>query len=123
MSEVLRGQVPDLEGEPQVTPELLNKTVTVVAELRIGDKTTAMIGVLRGVQLGTEVEIEFRCDLTEALDVLEAKQLSFGKIELHHGERIVPIVGPFVVKGARLDEITFDDPLCTLGLHLARLTR
>jgi len=123
MSEALRGQVPELEGESQVTPEMLNKTVTVIVERRIGDKASSMIGVLRGVQLGAEVEIEFRCDLVEALDVLEAKQLSFGRIELHHGERVVPIVGPFVVKGARLDEITFDDPLCTLGLHLARPAR
>lgn len=120
MSEALRGQVPELDGEAQVTSELLGRTVTVIADKRIGDTKTAMIGVLRGIQLGAEVEIEFRCDLGEALDVLEAQQLSFGGFELHHGDRIVPIKGPFLVKAARLDEIVFDEPLCTLGLHLAR---
>jgi len=123
MSEALRGQVPELDGEPQVAPEIINRAVTVIAEKRVGDKVTAMVGVLRGIQLGTEVEIEFRCELAEALDVLEAQQLSFGGLELHHGERVVPVKGPFVVKGARLDEIALDDPLCTLGLHLARPQR
>lgn len=122
MSEALRGQVPELDGgDPEFRRELMQKVVTVIAERRVGDKATAMVGVLRGVLLGSEPEIEFRCDLTEAMDVLEAQQLTFGSFELHYGERVVQIKGPFVVKAARLDEITLDDPLCTLGLHLARL--
>lgn len=123
MSEALRGQVPELEGEAQVPAELVLNAVTVVAEKRIGDKVTAMVGVLRGVLLGSEPEIEFRCALDEALDVLEASQLSFGGFELHRGDRVVQIKGPFLVKAARLDEIVPGDQLCTLGLHLARPAR
>ena len=121
MSDVLKGQVPELDDTPVGT--LPDKHVIVVAERLIGDKSTPMVGIMRGVLLGPEPELEFRCALNEALDILEANALSFPKFELHHGERIVLIQGPFVVKAARLDEILPNEQLCTLGLHLARPAR
>src|SRR5271165_4679128 len=124
MSDVLRGQVPELEGEQRQIEELQAKHVLVVAEKATAVKTEGLVGILRGVLLGPEPEIEFRCDLKEALAILKANQLSFVKFELHYGDDvIVPIPGPFNVKAARIDEISPTDELCTLGLHLVRQQR
>lgn len=122
MSEVLKGQIPDLDGEQ--IDELRNKHITIVAGKTVGAKIEPMVGILRGIHLGQNPEIEFRCEIKEALDVIEASQLSFSGFELHHGEdRIVQIPGPFVVKAARIDEIVIQDQLCTLGLHLSKQQR
>jgi hypothetical protein len=123
MSEVLRGQVPELESEHPVD-QLAHQHVVVIAEKIIGGKTEGMVGVLRGILLGTDPEIEFRAELKEALEILKANNLSFSRFELHLGETlVVPIPGPFIVKAARIDEISPQDQLCTLGLHLTRPAR
>jgi hypothetical protein len=122
MSDILKGQVPELDGEH--IDELRNKHITIVAGKTIGTKTESMVGILRGIHVGQEPEIEFRCEIKEALDIIEASQLSFSGFALHHGEdRIVQIPGPFIVKAARIDEISPVDQLCTLGLHLMRPSR
>jgi len=122
MSDVLRGQVPALDdtvAEVSVE-ELGNQHVLLVAEKVTGAKVTGVVGILRGALLGPDPEIEFRCEIEEALNIMEAPNLSFNKFELHHDKRIVPVTGPFIVKAARIDEINVQDQLCTLGLHLAR---
>lgn len=122
MSDVLKGQVPELENEHPVD-QLHGKHVIVISERVIGDKVDGMVGILRGLFLGENPEIEFRCDIKEALAVLKANLLSFTRFELHHGEDVVPVIGPFVVKAARIDEIVVQDQLCTLGLRLQRQAR
>lgn len=122
MSDVLKGQVPELEGEHPVD-QLHGKHVIVITERVIGDKVDGMVGILRGLMLGENPEIEFRCDIKEALTILKSNSLSFNRFELHHGEDVVPVVGPFIVKAARIDEIVVQDQLCTLGLHLQRQAR
>lgn len=123
MSEALRGQVPELEGEER-PDELSGKHVVVAAEMRTGGQKKGLVGILRGVHLGAETEIEFRIDLTEALDIIKAPALSFGGFELHHEEKtVVAIPGPFVVKACRIDEIDPAAQLCTIGLHLVKQQR
>lgn len=123
MSEALRGQVPELEDE-QVVDAFRGKHVVVVTEKVIGGKAEGMVGILRGIMLGVDPEIELRCELKEALEILRANSLSFTKFELHHGEEtIIPIPGPFIVKAARIDEIDVMEQVCTLGLHLQRQVR
>ena len=124
MSDVLKGQVPELEGEHPVDQMHAATQVILIAEKIVGGKTEGMVGILRGLLLGQDPEIEFRTDLKEALFILKANQLSFTKFEIHYGEDIVvPIPGPFVVKAARIDEISPADQLCTLGLHLTKQAR
>src|SRR3990167_7159243 len=114
MSDALRGQIPELEGEERPDP-FEGKHVVVVAQKIVGQKESGLIGVLRGIHLGDEPEIEFRIDLTEALGLVQAQNLSFGGFELHHGEStVVKIPGPFIVKAARIDEISPADQLCTI---------
>lgn len=123
MSDVLRGQIPALEGEGS-TDQLDGKHVVVVAQKVVGQKTEGLIGILRGALLGTDPEIELRIDLKEALEIIRAPGLSFTGFELHHGEDLViPIPGPFIVRAARIDEISAQDQLCTLGLHLVKQVR
>jgi len=123
MSDSLRGQVPELEGEERPDP-FQGKHVVVIAEKVVGNSTSGLIGVLRGIHLGVEPEIEFRIDLGEALGLIQAQDLSFTGFELHHGEStVVKIPGPFIVKAARIDEISPADQLCTIGLHLMKQRR
>lgn len=123
MSDVLKGQVPELENELPID-QVHGKHVVVIAQRTIGDRTDGMVGILRGLLLGESPEIEFRCEIKEALEVMQANSLSFSKFELHHGvDTVVPIPGPFIVKAARIDEISAQDQVCTLGLHLQRQAR
>lgn len=123
MSEVLMGQVPELEGEER--PDTLEgKHVIVIAEKYVGATKTGLIGVLRGIHLGVEPEIEFRIDLSEALGIMSATALTFGGFELHHEQKVaVSIPGPFIVKACRVDEIDPGTQLCTIGLHLVKQQR
>lgn len=121
MSEALKGNVPALESE--ALPQAIDQHVIVIVERIVAGATTPLVGVLRGVLLGPEPELEFRCELKEALDLMEASNLSIGRFELHHGQRVLSVPGPFSVKAARLDEIVPEDQLCALGLHMTRCVR
>lgn len=123
MSEVLRGQVPELEGVHPVEQTEI-KHVVLICERVIAGNVDGMVGILRGILLGQDPEIEFRADLRESLEILRASNLIFNRFELHYGEDVViPIPGPFIVKAARIDEISPTDHLCTLGLHLTKQAR
>jgi hypothetical protein len=58
--------------------------------------------------------------MKDAFDLIEAGNVRFASFELHHGERIVRMPGPFTVKAARLDEFMVLEQMCTLGVHLKR---
>lgn len=130
MSDVLRGNVPELEdavedaSEKQVAEY---HAVIVLAQKSIKDPNRPppqpFAGILRGVLFGLEPEIEFRVEMKEAMDIIEAPDLSFDGFELHHGERIIKMPGPFIIKAARIDEISPQEQLCTLGLHLKKQAR
>jgi hypothetical protein len=123
MSDVLKGQVPELEGEAGLDP-VSGKHVIVVAEkVTNGSKKEGLVGILRSVLFDVEPEIEFRIDLTEALNIVEAQRLAFGGFELHHEARVIPMPGPFVVKACRIDDISAQDQLCTISLHLKKQPR
>jgi len=121
MSDVLKGQVPDLDDD--VIDEQRNLRVIVIGEMIIGSSRSAITGILRGVLFDVDPEIEIRVDLSEAMGLIQASQLSFGGFELHHGTKIINMPGPFLVKAARLDEISPETQLCTLGLHLKKQQR
>ena len=122
MSDVLQGQIADFDGE-QFIDASSKQHVLVVAEKVIGPTRSGLVGILRGIHFDVEPEIGIRLALTEALDIVEASGLWFQKIELHHGERVVPIGGPYIVKAARIEEISPADQLCTLSLHLKKQAR
>lgn len=124
MSDTLKGHVPSLEEDIDKFEEVQSKHVVVVAEKISGAQRTGLVGILRGVSLGVETEIEFRIDLREALEVIETPGLSFGRFALCHGEdKEIEIPGPFLVKEARIHDISVKDQLCTLGLHLVKPAR
>ena len=125
MSETLRGQVPELDDENVADiDEIQSHHIIVVADKIVNGARTGLVGVLRGLMLGVEPEIEFRIDIDEALDLINTQGLMFGNFELCHGEKkSVKIVGPFVVKSARMEDISVQDQLCTLGLHLVKQAR
>ena len=122
MSDVLKGNVPELEGDvTEGVPN--NRHVVVIAEKVTAVKKEGLVGILRGVFFDTEPEISFRIELDEAMGLVEAPALSFNSFELHHGERIVKMPGPFIVKAARIDDISAQDQLCTISLHLMKQQR
>jgi hypothetical protein len=123
MSEELRGQVPELDDEQLVEAASAGKHVLVIAERILKNARTGVVGIMRGILFDVEPEVEMRINLTEALDLVEAPDLLFGSLELHHGERVVKVPGPFIVKAARVDDIDANEQLCTLSLHLKKPAR
>jgi hypothetical protein len=127
MSDVLRGRVSEeIEDEATIAAaDILEKSVvSVVANLQVGTgKSTAVCGILRSVLFEAEPELEFRVTLDEALGIVEAQNVQFLSFELHHGERVVRTPGPFLIKGARIDDIDALNGLCVLSLGLKRPPR
>ena len=121
MSDVLKGQIPELESEQ--IGQIEGKHVLLLAEKVTNGTAEGMVGLLRGILFDVEPEIEFRIDLSEALGIVEAPLLSFSRFELHHGERVINIPGPYVVKAARIDDISAQDQLCTISLQLKKPAR
>jgi len=125
MSDVLRGQIPELEEEIQTQIEdMSSKFVSVVAHVKDNThRPRAFTGMLRSVLFEVEPEIEIRVELSLALDIVEAAGLVFERFELHHGDRMVPMAGPYVPKAARIQDIDVADQLCTIALGLKKLQR
>jgi len=123
MSDTLKGHVPALEEEPLPEDPLAGEHVVVIAAKRVANQRDAIVGILRSVLFDVDPEIEFRIQLSEAMDIIEAPGISFDGFELHHGERIIKMGGPYLVKAARIDDISSKDQMCTLGLHLKKPAR
>ncbi len=122
MSDTLRGQVLDLDNADDVD-DLAHRYVTVVAARRLAGQLNPMTGILRTVLFDIEPEIEFRVELSDAFDLVQADKQTFDCFELHHGTRIVNLVGPFTAKAARIQEIDVRDQMCVIALHLNRTKR
>jgi|SRR5579885_790021 len=127
MSDVLKGRVPEeLEDEAVAgaIDALEKSVVNVIAKIQIGEgKATAVCGILRSVLFETEPELEFRVTLDDALAIVEAQSLQFLGFELQHDKRTIKCPGPFLIKGARIDDIDAPNGLCTLSLGLKRPAR
>lgn len=120
MSDTLRGNVPALENDEQVQDVESDNYVFVTAEKISNHERTAVIGILRGIELGIEPQVEMRLSIVHALDIIETPGLLFGRFELKTLDRVVNIPGPFKVKSARLFDIDTISQMCTLGLHLVK---
>lgn len=123
MSEVLRGNVPDLENE-----QLTGTEFVVTAEGWISfdgkESSTSLAGALHSVLFDIEPEIEFRVLLGRAFDVVEGKNLTFTGFTIQQHDRTIQLEGPFIVKAARISGIDSDTnpdtQMCILALSLKR---
>lgn len=120
MSDTLRGNVPALESDGQVQDVEADNYVFVTAEKISNHERVAVVGILRGIELGLEPQVEMRLSIVHALDIIETPGLLFGGFELKTLDRVVNIPGPFKVKSARLFDIDTLAQMCTLGLHLVK---
>ena len=122
MSDVLKGNVPALD-ETTVEAMPQDRHVVVVADKVTASKREGLVGILRGVLFDADPEIGFRVELDEAMKLIEEPGVSFASFELHHGERVVKMPGPFTIKTARIDDISAQDQLCTISLQLKKQAR
>ena len=125
MSDALRGNIPQLENDIPILDPNAGEHIVVIAAKRVYQQSTpvGVAGILREVLFDVEPAIQFRVMLTDALDIIEELGVSFDGFELHHGQRIIPLVGPFMIKSASIKEISPQDQMCTLQLLLKRTSR
>jgi hypothetical protein len=121
MSDVLRGNVPELEDVASSHDE--TKRVLVVFDKVVSGREEGLVGILRGVLFDASPEVECRVPLEEAFAVVQAQGLSFQRFTLHNGEDVIEVPGPFLVAAARIDDIDNPNGTCTLSLHLKRPAR
>lgn len=122
MSEILRGQVPQLEDDLPVSTD--DMFVTVVAMKHVAGKDPiAIVGSLKSVVFEVAPAIEFKVSLEDAFDVVEGQELWFSSIELHLASRIVTMGGPFAVTAAGVRLEVPADGMCILSLSLARIKK
>lgn len=119
MSDVLKGQVEDFDDSIE---KMEMMSIYVIVDRTIGpDKLKPFSGILRGISLGIDIEIEMRMSLTDVIDIISenANSISIEGFELHQGENIIKkVFGSFVSKTIRVDEIDVINDLCVLGLQL-----
>lgn len=131
MSDVLRGQIPELEEEvndAELAAELdeaSQQHIVVVIQYCHDEnesKVETVVGIFKGIHVNEKPEVELRADVTTAFEILERRQLvRFLNFEVHHGEKTVfTLKGPYRPIAVRVDEINVVDQICTLGLHLER---
>lgn len=118
MSESLKNQVGDID--PELMGQLHEQYVHVIADRTIDGQHEPLVGLLRSVLFDVEPEIEFKVELTEALKTIKSNNVAFLQFELHHGEEIVTIPGPFKIKAARIQDIEPKNQMCVIALHLRR---
>ena len=141
MSDILKGNVPELENDatsaPTVPqpPELDDEEEAVIKQLQKqhvhviidrGAGIQPIVGLLYSVLFDARPELEFRVSLDQALGLGKALSLDdvfteFQQIILQHGDKDAVIVrGPFKVKAARLQEIDPTAQTCVLHCLLER---
>jgi hypothetical protein len=116
MSESLKGNVPELEEG--ITPEM--QFVIAIGHRRVGAKEEALVGSLVGVLFDVKPEIEIKVPVDEAIAVVQAQQLSFDKFEMHYGDKVFELPGPFTVAAARMGDFDVRTQMCVLMLSLQR---
>jgi hypothetical protein len=122
MSRVLEGNVPELEGDSYLNNH--EQPITVIAGRYIAGNLLPFVGVLKSILFNSmSPEIEFKVELDEAFAIVEADDISFSKFELHYGERIVPVVGPFLITDVRISDIDTKSQMCSIHIGLKRVQR
>lgn len=119
MSDVLKGNVADID--PDQLDELQGRYVLAVIDRTAQGQRVPITGIMLSVLFDLKPEIEVKVELNEALDLIEAKDQVINLIDLHHGERIVPLKGPFKVAAARIQEVDPKVQMCVLHLQLERV--
>jgi hypothetical protein len=125
ISSSLKDQLSDeITNEAFDQSNVYNNSITVVLNLSFGSTPNVMVGMLRSVLFDFEPEIDVRMQAADAFGIVSANNVSVLGIEIHRGENVVTLgQGPFVIKCARIDEISIADGLCTLSLGLKRHPR
>src|SRR5579859_5722037 len=94
MSDVLKGTVPELEAAAaDPVGEMEARAVTVVLELFASSGNAGIVGVLRGIVVGPDPQVELRVPISDALTAVEGAANGCPwrvvTIQLHQGERVV----------------------------------
>lgn len=121
MSDTLKDQVADVD--PAALEELSAKYVHVVAHRVVAGQQLPITGIMLSTLFDAKPEVELKVLVDDALDVIEAQDQHFDGFELHHGERIVPLKGPFKVVAARIQEVDVKTQMCVLLLQLERMKK
>lgn len=121
MSDVLKGQIPELDD--QHVDDIEEKYVHVVAERFVNNQRVPIAGLLQSVLFDVVPEIEIKVALQDALETANADGLSFGSFFITYGETKVTLKGPFIVKAARIQDINETSQTCVIALCLNRANR
>lgn len=119
VSDALRDQLPD-DLDAEVASELDASAISVVIAVQVGDTQKGVAGILRSVLFEKEPEVELRVTVDDALAFVSAANLRVINFELQTGDRTIKVDGPFSVKGARIDDISIDNQLCTLSVGMQK---
>ena len=123
MSEALKGHLPepDEDGDYDQFSAMAGNAVYVVIDRRLSGQSTPLSGLLRSVLFDAEPELEVMIELSEALAVVKAENMSIEGFELHHGnDTTVTVPGPFTLKAAMIQDIDVMQQSCIIALQLQR---
>jgi len=126
MSETLKGQVPELEQE--AINRIEGGYVTIVLERVHATSIEPIVGILSCFQSGAEPEVDVKLTTDEGFEIVNAvlnpnaELMKFNSIQLHKGETIIELKGPYYVKNVRLSDIDPVSGMCLLVMKLIMQT-
>jgi len=119
-SEELVDKLPNVQFDEIDT--LSNRTVIVVVDRVVAGRQALIpiTGILVSVLFDAKPEIEIKMFIDDAFDIVESNSQHFNCFELHKGEKIIPLKGPFIVSAARIQDIDIKTQMCVLSMQLER---
>jgi hypothetical protein len=114
----LADQIPDIQLDQ--IDILSTRMALVVADRVVAGKQLPITGILVSVLFDAKPEIEIKVQIDDALSVVEVQKQHFNSFEIHKGERVVPLAGPFTVTAARIQDIDVKTEMCVLSMQLER---
>lgn len=116
VSDSLSENIDITQFENQEIDELYNKYVHIVINRSFKEP---IAGLLRVIQIGDKPEIDFKTDLSIALELaynyIDQQIQSF---EIQHNGNQKIINGPFAILKVKISDIDILTQTCTLSLHL-----
>ena len=115
MSSELLGLIPDLEDEVASLPISLTAVVVGIIE----GQEAPLIGQLIGMTSTNQPVIELSIDIKTALEMFKnVANITFENIQAIYLETVVPLGGPFTIRGIKIRDVNQTKRECILSFKL-----
>jgi hypothetical protein len=118
MSDTLKGNLQEFDQDE--VDSVVDLYMICVINRTVSGNPKPVTGILRSILFDDKPEVELSVSVDDAFSFVEAEEQLFASVEIHHGERIVMMNGPFIIKAARLQDMDVKNQTCVVLMQLNR---